>query len=494
MLVSPLLLLLTHAVACGEGDPSAPATDDDRDATTNDRDDATTRDAAPEQDAAPRRDAATQDATPDGAPVVDGGVGRVRSLAVGGRHTCAILDAGAVKCWGDNEHGQLGLGDTQNRGENLDEMGDALPTVDLGRAAIAITAGEEHTCAILDDGSVRCWGRNALGQLGIEDSQDRGDAPGEMGNALRAVDLGVDRTATAIVSGLGQHTCALLDDGAVKCWGDNGEGQLGQGNTRSVGATVGEMGSSLLSIDLGAGRMATAIVAGVSHTCALLDDGAVKCWGDNGEGQLGLGSSDRNRGAAPHQMGDALPAVALGAGRTALMLGAGALHTCATLDNGALKCWGRNGDGQLGQGNTNDRGRGANDMGDHLLPIELGAERSASIVTAGNSRTCAILDTGALKCWGSNSDGELGLGDRLPRGITPSHMGNGLRTVDLGSGRRAIAVAAGFSHTCAILDDSTLKCWGGNYYGQLGLGEINRVRGDEAGEMGDDLPTVDLGE
>ncbi len=229
-------------------------------------------------------------------------------IAAGNGHTCA-LRAGTVKCWGYNGSGQLGLGDTADRGDGPGEMGVNLPAVDLGpgRTATAITAGEVHTCALLDDATIKCWGANGFGQLGLGDTETRGDGPGEMGVNLPAVDLGPGRTATAITAG-GAHTCARLDDATVKCWGWNGFGQLGLGDTADRGDGPGEMGANLPVVDLGPGRTATAVTAGYTHTCALLDDATIKCWGANYAGQLGLGDT-ANRGDQSGEMGVNLPAV-----------------------------------------------------------------------------------------------------------------------------------------------------------------------------------------
>ncbi len=125
-------------------------------------------------------------------PTVDLGTGRtVLSVTAGMEHTCALLDSGDVKCWGDNTHGQLGLGDTAHRGDGAGEMGDSLPTVDLGtgRTAVSIAAGSFHTCALLDTGNFKCWGFNVFGQLGLGDAASRGDDPGEMGDNLPIVVL-----------------------------------------------------------------------------------------------------------------------------------------------------------------------------------------------------------------------------------------------------------------------------------------------------------------
>jgi hypothetical protein len=158
------------------------------------------------------------------------------------------------------------------------------------------------------------------------------------------------------------------------------------------------------------------------------------------------------------------------------------------------KCWGSNSYGQLGLGDTNDRGGGANDMGANLPSVDLGANWKIVEVAASPHHTCARLENGAaraLKCWGYNSDGRLGLGDHSGRGDGGGQMGDSLHAVQLGSNRSAVALAIG-RHSCALLTDESVKCWGYNYNGQLGLGDTD-YRGDEEGEMGDSLPAVPLG-
>ncbi|HYF47574.1 MAG TPA: hypothetical protein VD926_15270, partial [Acidimicrobiales bacterium] len=157
------------------------------------------------------------------------------------------------------------------------------------------------------------------------------------------------------ISGGFRHTCGLANNGTVRCWGANHAGQLGQGTTTAWGDTAGELGGQVPPIDLGTGRTATAITSGDDHSCALLDDATVKCWGANTSGQLGQTTTGPN-GDAPGEMGDDLPPISLGTGRTALSIAAGAVHTCALLDDFTVKCWGNNGFGQLGIGDAIDRG------------------------------------------------------------------------------------------------------------------------------------------
>eukprot|EP00798_Chlamydomonas_sp_ICE-L_P016189 gene16189-22351_t len=521
------------------------------------------------------------------------GTGRTATaIAAGESHTCALLKDGDVKCWGKNRDGQLGLGNNVSTGGfgATIVMGDDLPAVDLGtdRKVVAITAGAAHTCALLDKGEVKCWGSNDAGQLGLGGIVSRGDDVNEMGDTLPVVDLGTGRTATAINTG-DYHTCALLDDSSMKCWGKNDGGQLGNGKYCDRGGKVDQMGDNLPAIqfnpplpkppsppqppkppgvdlsrdvpravmvgvthtcvlftngrvkcwgyldflglgikirgehretdslemtrtlrsisdyvDLGTGRTSTTIAVGVSHTCAILDKGDLKCWGHNDDFQLGVKKADRYIGYWAFEMGDELPAVDLGTGRTATAIVVGGKHTCALLDNAVLKCWGANTLGQLGHGNVG----GCAEMGDDLPPVDLGTGHSATAIAAGKYHTCAILDNADLKCWGHNNWGQLGLSDKETRAscwgfnlagelgvgdnATHATVGDGLLAVDLGTGRTATAIAAGGHHTCALLDNGKLKCWGFNELGQLGLGDT-KSRGDNVGEMGDNLPEVDLG-
>lgn len=411
----------------------------------------------------------------------------VLEIAAAAAHTCALMSYGRVKCWGL----AIGLELASTFGDMPGEMGNDLPHVDLGAGAVvtAIATRFGHACALLNDGGVKCWGANDAGQLGLGDTADRGDQPDEMGDELPAVNLGAGATAVAIATGR-SHTCALLDGGRVKCWGSSARGQLGLGETADRGDQPNEMGDSLPDVNLGASAVAVAIVAAEYHTCALLQGGQVKCWGDNTWGQLGLGEDEPSRGDEPGEMGDALPPVDLGAGRTATAIAAAEHHTCASLDDGSLKCWGDNTWGQLGQGNIQSTGAAPGTMGDALPPVDLGTGATAVAVAAGVYHTCALLDSGPLKCWGYSHMGQLGTGDISVRGDGPGEMGDALPEVDLGTGRVATSVVAGPEHTCALLSGGLVRCWGYNLNGQLGVGDVDN-RGDEPGEMGDSLPLAE---
>ncbi len=368
-------------------------------------------------------------------------------VTAGEQFSCALLYNGSVKCWGVNNSGQLGLGDTDNRGDNTNEMGDNLPAVDLGtgRTATAIQSGIHHTCAILDNGSVKCWGQNDQGQLGQGDTDNRGDGPNEMGIYLLKVNLGTDglgndRTAKKISLGF-KHTCAILDDNTTKCWGANDSGQLGLGDPDNRGDATGEMGDNLPAVDLGTSRYAVTISAGNSHTCALLDDATVKCWGDGYYGQLGYGNNT-NLGDTTGEMGNSLLAVNVGDSRTVTGLFAGAFFTCVTLDNATSKCWGNSTIGQLGYGNTTQLGDGIGEMGNDLAAMNLGGNTASAFITSrkGNENydfVCVVLTTGKIRCWGHNGQGQLGYGDATDRVSVPSSLSD----IDLGTNRTVLKMA-----------------------------------------------------
>ncbi|MED5496623.1 MAG: hypothetical protein VX872_03575, partial [Candidatus Thermoplasmatota archaeon] len=420
------------------------------------------------------------------------------SLAMGYNHACGILDNGSVKCWGADSVGRLGQGtNTQVIGDAPGEMGDALAFTNLGtgRTATSISAGlpqsSAHTCAVLDDGSVKCWGWNDAGQLGIGNTTTMGDAADRMGDNLSTVDLGTGRTAVDVSVG-DRFSCALLDNGDVKCWGRNQYGQLGIGNTTTMGDAADEMGDNLSAVDLGTGRTAVAIATGYDHVCAILDNEQVKCWGANGHGRLGI-ENTTTMGDGPNEMGDNLAYTSLGTGLTPVQIDAGNGHTCALFDNGSVKCWGFNQYGNLGLGNNSNQGDASNEMGDDLAFVDLGTGRTAVDLTAMTQSVCVVLDNGDVKCWGRNQHGQLGIESGITIGDGSNEMGDNLAVTDLGTGVKALAIGGGFSHVCAIIENGSLKCWGSNGFGMLGIGSTVAIIGDGANEMGDNLPFVDLG-
>lgn len=411
-------------------------------------------------------------------------------VAAGHNYSCAVLTSGALKCWGENYSGQLGLGNTDIYGLTSSTIGSGLPTVDIGQTVKYVTAGEHNTtCAIRADDETVCWGNGYGYLLGTgEWNNTIGDSSGEMGSALTPVDFGSSYAVT--LSEGDDHICALLASGAVKCWGQNGDGQLGINGTTNFGY-ISELGTNWPAVDLN-GHTAVAVSAGAAHTCAIIDTGAVTCWGLNSYGQLGYGDTT-NRGSA--DLGSAIQTVNLGSGRTATAIAAGGYFTCAVLDDGTLKCWGYNASGQLGQDSTTTLGDNSSEMA-NLTAINLGDGRTAKRVYASRRAdldyTCAILDNNALKCWGENGNGQLGVGDGNNRGDAAGEMAL-LGTVNLGTGQTAAQVAMGEMHTCVLLTSTDIKCFGKSNQGQLGDGLGYYSYGDSSSRMGDNLPIVNLG-
>eukprot|EP00752_Nemacystus_decipiens_P012783 g11321.t1 len=422
----------------------------------------------------------------------------VTMMDTGSFHTVVIIRdsmVNVVKDWGANGKGQLGLNDTKDRGDNDGDVGDLLPEVSLGNGleAVAVTAGLRHTAAIMNDGSVRSWGYNRKGQLGVASILDVGDEPDEMGDNMFATPLG-GVTPVSITAG-GWHTCAIVDDDKLKCWGYNQWGELGLEDKDDRGDEPNEMGDNLPFVDLGDDAKVVALACGDWHTCALLDEGQVKCFGKNYAGQLGYGDTE-NRGDEDGEMGNGLGTVDLG-GKKAVSIAAGEEHTCAILEDGGLVCWGLGSSGQLGSGGVQNIGDAGGEMST-LEPIDLGTGRTVVEVAAGGNHTCAILDNSDVKCWGENDYGELGQGDTITRGVSPTQMGDQLLPIEFPAGWTVHSLSAGYYHTCALVSQvgsvDSVVCWGANFAGQIGLGDSETEHtGDEPGEMGEDLTVANLG-
>ncbi|WP_434782004.1 RCC1 domain-containing protein [Corallococcus caeni] len=314
-------------------------------------------------------------------------LGKATKIAMGGNHSCALLDTGLVRCWGLNNYGQLGY-------NNTDNLGDGEPVanfgyVNLGGAAIRIAVGETHSCALMDTGKVRCWGRNQYGQLGYGHTNNIGDneQPWQAGD----VDLG-GVTATDVVAG-SNHTCALLSNSKMLCWGYNLEGQLGYTHASHIGDN--EVPGSQTALEP-SGPVAQ-IAMGNNHTCALLKTGTVRCWGANGLGQLGTGQSGGNflfRDSGSIDLGT-----------SALQVTAGVSHTCALLSTGSVRCWGQANFGQTGYGTT-----AARNTPGPAVNLDGATAYQVSASSSGNY-TCALLSTGKARCWGQGNSGQLGYGN-----------------------------------------------------------------------------------
>jgi cysteine-rich repeat protein len=292
--------------------------------------------------------------------------GPVIQLAAGFGHTCALLQGGAVRCWGVNVEGQLGYGHTNPIGDN--ELPSAAGDVDVGGPVVAIAAGDHHMCALLEGGALRCWGHNNFGQLGYGHTNDIGDD--EL--PITAGDVNVGGTVVAIGAG-DFHTCALLEGGALRCWGRNDFGQLGYGHTSSVlapGANV-NVGGPVIALGMGD-----------FHTCALLEEGTVRCWGRNDDGQLGYGhTNDIGDGSGE------MPPANVQVGGSVVAVRGGDAHTCALLQNGTVRCWGFGDFGQLGYGSTATIGDGPGEMppgdvdvGDGVIELAVGELHTCALL------------------------------------------------------------------------------------------------------------------
>lgn len=442
------------------------------------------------------------DGAVDGAADQDAGTGDVRdaggdagdvreewlevtALGAGSSFSCALLASGQIKCWGMNDYGQLGYGDAVSRGRDLVHLGFRLPTLDLGTDMLAtgLAAGRFHGCALLNSGVVRCWGSNQNGQLGRGDNEESvGDESGEMGDALVGVPL--EDRAVAIAGGA-QHTCAVLRSGDFSCWGFNNSGQLGLGHTENVGDAPFQPGASVPALHFP--HPVVEVSTGSLHTCVRLTDGTARCWGENSEGQLGLGDTN-DRCGQDGLLAPALPPIVFSATGPVTAIAAGGDSSCAivdTPDDPHVECWGNNTKGQLGLGDNQLR----------KLParVSLGEGRPVA-VALGGYHACALLQAAAddtlVKCWGDGAFGQLGLGDEAPRGDEAREMGVRLPAVELGG--EPASLALGLLHSCALLAGARARCWGNNSDGELGIG-TNTSCGDDPGEMGEDLPFADVG-
>ncbi len=344
------------------------------------------------------------------------GLGTAVDIALGDRHTCALLNDMTVWCWGANESGQLGTGDTAAR---------PTPTQVAGLTDVtAIAAGGAFTCAVNRDGSALCWGRNADGELGNGNGTDLSPTP----QPVRL--LANVQTLTA----RDRHACALTVGGLL-CWGSNEQGELGDGTRNPHPEPTAVM--------IPPGVTWTDVVAGAAHTCALGTTGQIWCWGANQLGELGDGTDETR----------AVPAVVPSL-TSVTAIAAGGHHTCTRRDDGTVLCWGANHAGQLGEGTTSN----------FRVPVPVTSIDNGADVTAGNAFSCVRRRDGTVSCWGDDRVGQLGGGTTI-ESLSPIRVSN----LD-----RAQSITAGRAHTCALRPASdgaaSTVCWGNNQAGQLGDG------------------------
>jgi alpha-tubulin suppressor-like RCC1 family protein len=321
-------------------------------------------------------------------------------------HTCGITEAGTLKCWGANTQRQLGDGTTTYR---------STPTIiDSGISYIKISAGQFHSCGITTSGTLKCWGQNAQRQLGDGSTTNR--------STPTIIDSGI--TFSTIAAGA-LHSCGITTSGTLKCWGDNTNGQLGDGTTtyRST-PTIIDPGTTYITV-----------TAGGQHSCGVTTAGTLKCWGDNTNGQLGDGSIiNRSSPTVIHS------------GTTYASVEADEFHTCGVTTMGSLNCWGLNTYSRLGDGTSITR----------KSPTLIDSGTTYSAVATGRYHTCGVTTWGMRKCWGLNTNSPLGDGTIADK-TTPRVM-------------ESNRLSAGEDHSCGITETNTLKCWGFNSYGYLGDG------------------------
>ena len=333
--------------------------------------------------------------------------------------TCAVTTGGAVKCWGSNTRGQLGDGTLTNRTTPVDVVG-------LSSGVAAVGGGFWHSCALTTAGGVKCWGDNSVGQLGDGTTVQR----------TTPVDV-VGLSGVAAVAVGEFHTCALTAAGGLKCWGGNSTGPLGDGTTTQRTTPVDVVGLT---------SGVAAVAAGDGHTCALTTAGGLKCWGYNQRGQLGDGSITTR--LTPVDVNGLTGGVA--------GVSAGGFVTCALTTLGGIKCWGDNFYGQLGDGTNADRS----------TPVDVaGLTSGVAAVSGSGFHTCALTTAGGLKCWGYNGLGQLGDG-------TVANRNTPVDVAGLTGGVAAVSLNTD-GHTCALTVVGGLKCWGQNSDGQLGDGQAS---------------------
>jgi alpha-tubulin suppressor-like RCC1 family protein len=349
---------------------------------------------------------------------------KATQVSVGTHHTCALTEAGTVRCWGDNDLGELGDGTVHV------ESFSNLPSQVVGLPAkvVSITAGDQHTCAITENHTAWCWGNNSNGQLGDGTTTDRGK-PVQVKGLTNVISISAGDVSTCAVVG----ATPSATSGAAKCWGNNYRGKLGDGTTtgRKLPTQVSGLTSGV-----------TAISTGVGHTCAVTSAHTAKCWGDGTSGQLGSGAATISK----------VP-VAVKNLTGVTTISAGSETSCATT-TGAAWCW-----GSAYVSDTKWR--------DDLIPVEVtGLSTGVSVIAAGVD-TCAV-QAGAAKCWGANDGGTVGDGTRTGRAnpVTVTGLGSGVSTIATGLVR--IWAGAGTGHSCAVTTTGSVQCWGDNLQGELG--------------------------
>ena len=431
---------------------------------------------------------------------VDLGTGRTATKIETGRfHICAILDNERLKCWGDSTNGKLGYGNLNHIGDQAGEMGDALAYVDLGSDAgnpvkvKDIDLGENHTCAIVEiasENKLKCWGSNTYWQLNSASTNNIGDDPSEMGDALPAIDFGPGLQVTKVFAGA-LSTCATFNDNSSRCWGSNFSGSLALGMSGTIGDIAGERGQNTPILDPGLGRHVIDIALYYNHACYLLDNNTVKCAGTNDYGQLGVGSTLLDYGGTGGQTLAYASAVSIGSGLSVLKLESSVTgvssssyrsrSSCFILNNASLKCVGATRYGAIPY--NENFGDHPGEMGDQLAFAQLGDDFYAIDVVATHSASCALSKEQKVKCWGYGYDGQMFQGSSSSAGEHLTKTGNNLAYLDFGTGKKVKSLFGEYNSFCAIFTDDTSTCWGTQQNAAFAIA-VNGNRGDSSSEIG----------
>ena len=345
-------------------------------------------------------------------------------IAAGAGHTCLLTTTGRIECWGANQYGQLGGKDGPFTPlENVPQIMEGTPgdwvkknVRGLTDKATAVSAGYYHSCALVGVGGIQCWGQNTSGQLGDGTTIDR-----DIAVHVQKIDVPIIAMALGAV-----HTCALLETGDVRCWGDNENGQLGNGTNQNSSIPVDV-------IDLP--DRVVQVAAGGVFTCALTQNGKLYCWGDGSNGRFGDGSAKIYR----------TPILVDGLGQDIDLIVAGDYHLCARSSAGEIFCWGALSSDKEFTSQT---------------PFIVG-ELTGTVVqmAAGGGYTCVLTTADGVKCWGDNYFGQLGDGTSL----------GSWEPVDvLVATDSVLRIAPGSGHVCALMMEGGVHCWGDCSFGQCG--------------------------
>jgi alpha-tubulin suppressor-like RCC1 family protein len=371
---------------------------------------------------------------------------RVAQIACGAATTCVLVNDGSIRCAGLNGSGELGNGTITTTGSF--GISTAVKVVGLpsNDAPQQVAPGGSHTCALLTSGAVYCWGGGGSGQMGN----------GSFTGSTSPVKVPLPAAASKVASG-DSFICAVVNDGSVWCWGDNFFGELGDGTFTNGRTDQGKPSPVQVATKLFTSP--DALVAS-TRTAHVMVGAQIFSWGEDKFGELGTGSPTTSS-----PFGSATPVSTSYAGQAvAISAASSGSHACLITNQAIIRCWGDNAFGQLGDGTVNSGVATST----YATPNTVtGLTGTPSAVIAGGSHTCAIMTNGDFDCWGDDFSGELGDGVLRNTGSDQSVPSPSKATVVPGA---PVAAALGVSHTCVLLKNGSVWCWGANGNGQLGNG------------------------